>query len=344
MKTPNGSRTVKQLKIGFVLAKSFTLSAFAMFIDTLRLASDDVDKSSRRLADWHVIGSTRHLISSSCGVQVAPTSGLVDPREFSFIVVVGGLLSSKVPVDDETIAYLKGAAEKKVPLIGVCTGTFILAEAGLMRTHQTCVSWLHYSTFRDRFPHHPVRADRIFNLDRSRGSCAGGSSAADLAALIVREHISRRAERNALEILQIERARSALEIQTRRPLRIECADPRLKAALIMMEANSETIVPIDHVASCIGLSRRHMERLFLKDAGATPAAIYRRIRLEKARHLLTRTKAPLIDIAMEAGFENASHFAKAFRQVFGQPPSRFRAAEAASNIQNEGIAGAAIWM
>jgi len=208
MHSSGATATGNRLKIGFVLARSFTLSAFALFVDTMRLASDELDRSGRILADWQVLGSTRHLITSSCGVQVAPTSDFVDPSQFDYIVVVGGLLSVERPVDQDTIEFLHSADAKKVPLIGLCTGSFILAEAGLMRAHQTCVSWLHYQAFREQFPDHHVRSDRIFNLDRNRGSCAGGSSAADLAASLVRRYISKDAERNALEVLQIEKARS----------------------------------------------------------------------------------------------------------------------------------------
>lgn len=324
MKSKDVSREAGRLKVGFVLARSFTLSAFAMFIDTLRLASDDADKSGRRFADWQVLGSTRHLISSSCGVQVAPTSDFVKPDSFDYIVVVGGLLNSEFPVDNETIAYLRSAAASKIPLIGVCTGTFILADAGLMKTHQTCVSWLHYDAFRARFPDHDVRADRIFNLDRSRGSCAGGSSAADMAAHIVRRHISKEAERNAMEVLQIDRARTGRDVQPRRPLSIESDDPRLQAVLIVMERNIETMLSIQELASSVGLSRRQLERLFMEKAHSSPALVYRRMRLERARHLLMQTKAPLIDIALEVGFENASHFARLFRKAYGQSPTELR--------------------
>ncbi|TIU61074.1 MAG: GlxA family transcriptional regulator, partial [Mesorhizobium sp.] len=79
MKSASGIAEMNRLKIGFVLARSFTLSAFALFVDTLRLASDEADRSGRIFADWQVLASTRHLITSSCGVQVAPTSDLVDP-------------------------------------------------------------------------------------------------------------------------------------------------------------------------------------------------------------------------------------------------------------------------
>ncbi|RWA74141.1 GlxA family transcriptional regulator [Mesorhizobium sp.] len=315
-----------RLKIGFILARSFTLSAFALFVDTLRLASDEADRSGRVFADWQVLASTRHLITASCGVQVAPTSDFVDPGLFDYIVVVGGLLNNEFPVDDETVRYLKRAAAAKVPLIGVCTGTFILADAGLMKYHRTCVSWLHYQAFRQRFPDHEVRADRIFNLDRTRGSCAGGSSAADMAASIVRRHISERAERNALEVLQIDKARSALHIQPRRPLAIECDDPRLQAALIMMESHIENTISIPQLAASVGLSRRQLERLFMEQTKSSPALVYKRVRLERAKQLLLETSVPMVEIAIEVGFENASHFSRAFRETFGVPPSKVRSA------------------
>lgn len=313
-----------RLRIGFILSRSFTLSAFAMFADTLRLASDETDKSGRRLADWQVLASTRHLITSSCGIQVAPTSDLVDPAGFNYIVVVGGLLNHDAPVDSDTIAYLKKAASMKIPLIGVCTGTFILAAAGLMKNHQTCVSWLHYDAFRERFPDLDVRADTIFNLDRSRGSCAGGSSAADMAACIVRRHISKEAERNAMEVLQIGKARTALDIQARRPLSFDCDDPKVQAALIIMERNIENTLSIPQLAASVGVSRRQLERLFLEKTKSSPALAYRRVRLERARHLLLQTKAPLIEIALEVGFENASHFARLFRKTYGESPTTLR--------------------
>lgn len=313
-----------RLKVGFVLARSFTLSAFAMFVDTLRLASDEQDRSGRVKADWQVLGSTRHLIISSCGVQVAPTSDFVDPTRFDYIAVIGGLLNREAPVDHETIAFLKLADARKVPLLGICTGTFILAEAGLMKNHDVCVSWLHAKAFRERFPGLSVRPDRIFNLDRRRGSCAGGSSAADMAAALVRRHISPDAERNALEVLQIEKARSHLEIQPRRPLYEEYSDTRLRAVMIMMEQHLDGDMPIAQLAAFVGVTRRQLERIFEKEAGISPARAYVRVRLERAKVLLTQTKLPLTDIALDLGFHTASQFTRSFKKEFGQTPSHLR--------------------
>ncbi|ASY73069.1 AraC family transcriptional regulator [Sinorhizobium fredii USDA 205] len=318
----------RRLKIGFILARSFTLSAFALFVDTLRLASDQFDRSGRVLADWQVLGSTRLLITSICGIQVAPTSDFVDPRQFDYIAVVGGLLSVKEPVDPETVRFLKLAASKGVPLLGLCTGSFILAEAGLMKEHQTCVSWLHYHEFRERFPGHEVRPARLFNLVRKRGSCAGGSSAADLAAALVRRHISRDAERNALEVLQIEKARSQFDIQTRQPLYEYFSDSRVMAVLINMEQHLEGGITIEQLASSVGLSRRQLERLFTEKARMSPALAFRRLRLDRARHILLTSKKPIIEVALDVGFVNTSHFTKEFKRAYGQTPTEVRDAAA----------------
>ena len=327
-KDGDGLRATKPLKVGFVLARSFTLSAFAMFVDTLRLASDHRDRSGRILADWQVLGSTRHMVTSSCGIQVAPTSDFVDPARFDYIVVVGGLLSVSQPVDNETILFLKQASSKRVPVIGVCTGSFILAEAGLLNTHEACVSWLHFHAYRDRFPDLKVRSDRLFHLDGQRGSCAGGSSSADLANVLVIRHIGRDAARNALEVLQIDRARSSTDCQARRPIEITASDPRIRAVLITMEQHLEGDMPLDRLARSVGLSRRQLERLFEEETGFSPGAAYRKMRLDRARELLLHTNRAMVDVAFDVGYVSASHFAKAFRKAFGQSPSSVRATEA----------------
>lgn len=327
-KQPDPARSTKPLNVGFVLARSFTLSAFALFVDTLRLASDQKDRSGRVLADWQVLGSTRHMVTSSCGVQVAPTTDFIDPARFDYIVVVGGLLSVSQPVDNETVSYLRQAAAKRVPLIGVCTGSFILAEAGLMTSHETCVSWLHHQDFRERFPDLRVRSDRLFHLDNQRGSCAGGSSSADLANVLVRRHIGRDAARNALEVLQIDQARSATHSQARRPIVIDAKDSRITSVLITMEQNLEGDISLEGLARSVGLSRRQLERLFEEQTGLSPGAAYRKIRLDRAKELLENTNRAVVDIAFDVGYSSASHFTKAFRLAFGSTPLSVRGNQA----------------
>ena len=312
------------LKVGFILSKSFTLSAFALFVDTLRLASDEGDLSSRRNCDWRVLSANGHFITSSCGVQIAPAAGLPEPREFDYIAVVGGLLNVEDPIDNQMLAYLKRATRDKVRVIGVCTGSFVLAEAGLMRERMACISWLHHNDYIERFPEHKLTSHQLYVEDRDIITCAGGSAVADLAASLVRRHVSNRAEKNALQILQIERRREGREVQPRNPLATDHRDSKVRKALIFMENNIDQSVSMDKVAEAIGLSRRQMERLFHRRLSLSPAAVYTRLKMRRARALVLQTSKPLIDIALDIGFENSSHFGRKFRETFGYTPNALR--------------------
>ena len=85
-------RSGADLTVGVILVPSFTLLAFAGFMDTLRLAADEGDRSRQLRCRWYVMTSTGRAVRSSCGALVSPTSELVDPRLLDYVVVVGGLL------------------------------------------------------------------------------------------------------------------------------------------------------------------------------------------------------------------------------------------------------------
>ncbi len=187
------------------------------------------------------------------------------------------------------------------------------------------------TTLSERFPIFPCAPTRLFNLDRTRGSCAAAAAPPTYGRGHRAGAISARtAERNALEVLLTKdrEARSALDIQPRRPLSIDSDDPRLKAALIIMERNMENRCRSPSTPPPSACPRRQLERLFQDKAQSSPALVYKRMRLEKAKQLLLQTKAPLIDIATQVGYDNASHFARLFREAFrrasDQIPARRR--------------------
>lgn len=136
-----------RLSVGFILARNFTLSAFANFVDVLRLSADDGDSSRQILCSWNVLSSDKSHIRSSCGVPLQPDAKLGDPRDYDYIVVVGGLLNEVEDLDLASLAYIHKAAEHNVPLVGLCTGGFILHRAGLMRGRKCCIHWFHHSDF-----------------------------------------------------------------------------------------------------------------------------------------------------------------------------------------------------
>ena len=187
-----------RLRVGFILARRFTLCAFANFVDVLRLAADEGDRSRPVSCSWRVLSASMEPVRSSSGVAVGPDERLGDPARFDYVVVVGGLIDAIERLDPEYVAFLRRAAADGVPLVGVCTGAFILYRAGLMRGYRCCVSWFHHDDFLEQFEGLESVSDRIFVVDRDRLTCSGGVSSAHLAAWLVDRHVGRAAATKSL--------------------------------------------------------------------------------------------------------------------------------------------------
>ncbi|ODN69412.1 GlxA family transcriptional regulator [Methylobrevis pamukkalensis] len=312
------------MTVGFLLANHFTLSAFSLFVDHLRLAADDGDRSRPILARWHVMAARPEPIRASCGIAVSPTAGLLDPTRFDYIVVIGGLLHAGQAFDADTIAYLHRAAAANIPLVGVCTGSFVLARAGLMTGRKCCVSWYHYQDFLDEFPHHAPVADRLYVIDGDRITCAGGGGTADLATHLIERHIGRSVAQKSRHVLLLDRARGAGEAQPHPPVAEQVADERVRRALLLMEQNIATPLPIADIARRLRVSTRQLERLFQTVLGQRPAEFYRQLRLRYARFLLDTTDRSVTAIALDAGFSDCAHFSRQFKALHGFTPSNSR--------------------
>src|SRR5262249_51847871 len=132
---------------------------------------------------------------------IEPDEELKHPERFDYLVVVGGLLHGGQKVSSQTYAFLKSAARARVNLVGLCTGSFVLARAGLLDRYVACVSWFHRDDFINEFPELKVISNQMYVVDRDRMTCAGGTSVVQLAAYIVEKHVGRAHAAKALRIL-----------------------------------------------------------------------------------------------------------------------------------------------
>ena len=313
-----------RLKVGFLLASQFTLTAFAAFIDTLRLASDEGDRSRQILCRWTVMSSSDRPIAASCGVEVLPQSKLQDPASFDYVVVVGGLLHQGRQVDDATEAYLRRAAQAGVRLVGVCTGSFILARIGLMEGRRCCVSWYHRQDFVEEFGGIKPVSDQLFLIDRDRITCSGGAGVADLAAALVERHIGAAAARKSLNVLLLDDPRPAGSTQPAPALGARAQDERIRRATLLMEESVSQPRSIATIAQKVGLSARQIDRLFRAELGSGPAEVYRNMRIDYGRWFLMHSRRTVSEIATLTGFSDGAHFAREFRKRFGMSPSSLR--------------------
>lgn len=312
------------LNVAIVLAENFTLSAFSLFIDHIRLAADEGDGSRQRNARWSVLSAGQRSIRSSCGLDVSATAGFGDPTHYDYIVVVGGLLRTENPIGDEAANFVLRGAQAGVTLVGLCTGTFILCRLGLMRGRRCCVSWYHHQDFIEEFPDHMAVADRLFMADGKRITCAGGAGTADLAAHLIEAHLGRSAAQKASQVLMFDRSRRGHESQPHPPIVADAAKGKIARAMLLMEQNMADPVSIEALSAQLNMSKRQLERLFHDTIGNGPAAVYRDIRLRYASWLLATTTRSITAIAQEAGFADCAHFSRIYKLRHGVPPTAHR--------------------
>lgn len=317
------------LRVGFVLAHRFTLTAFAGFVDALRLASDEGDRSRRVQCQWDILGHSGEPIASSCGTSVLPSAPLENPARFDVIVVVGGLLHGGQSVAPEIYGFLREAAQAQVRLAGLCTGSFILARAGLLDGYLTCVSWFHREEFEAEFPRLRITSKQMYVVDRDRLTCAGGTSVVHLAAFLIEKAIGRAMAVKALRIMLEDQPLPSRALQPENVLTHKSRDPVVHKAMLLIEQHLQRPGPVNECCEMLGIGPRQLERRFMQDIGMSPAQYRSKLRLERAEWLLRNTGLSVTDIALECGFQDNSSLARTLRQRKGIRPTDTRNRERA---------------
>ncbi|RQR55230.1 GlxA family transcriptional regulator [Burkholderia sp. Bp9125] len=328
--SPLGARDgAPPLRFGIVLLPNFTLTAFSGFVDLLRLASDEGDRSRPVRCSWTIVAESLVPVRASCGIQVAPWTTYDEAGPFDYVVVVGGLLHSGPSASDATLRFIRAAASNGATLVGICTGVFALTRADVMDGYRMCVSWFHYWDFVERFPGVDARnlvADRLFVIDRRRITCSGGRASIDVAAAILLRHVEATIVQKALRILLVDDADKGNAPQPHPPGLEPATHPKVRRAILLMEQHIGQPLALAELARRLDMSVRQLERLFAAETGKSPNAYARQIRIRMASWLLTSSDRTVANIATSCGFSDASHLGREFRKAFGESPNAYRVA------------------
>jgi transcriptional regulator GlxA family with amidase domain len=313
--------------VAFLLLPDFTLSTFTGFVDALRLAADEADRSRQRYCRWTIIGPDRTAVRSSCGIEITPWELMGNSDEFHYTIVVGGLLSGHSRIDKRILDYLRKADQRGGALIGLCTGSFALARAGLMRHHRSCVHWFHLREFRQEFPNHRVAADRVYIVDGRRITCSGGQSAIDLAIHLVERHCGRGIALKVASYMVVSNTRGLTHPQPHPEMRCirEIKNSLVQRAILIMEQHllvQPVVVRV--IAAQLGVSTRTLARAFQQTFNVSPATFFRAMRIAHCRWELLNTQKSSGRVALDHGFADASHFTRVYRQFYGTSPTAAR--------------------
>jgi len=248
---------------------------------------------------------------------------------------VGGLMQELEYLDPAHADFLHLAARAGVPLVGVCTGAFVLHRAGLLQGYRCCVSWFHHNDFLEQFDGITPVSDQIFVVDRDRLTCSGGTSSAHLAAFLVDRHIGRAASKKSLAIMMIDEAMAAERPQPGLPLELSTTDPLVRKALLTIQQRLETPLTVTALADHLKTSRRKLERHFSDALSMTPSQAGMAIRIAHAELLLSRSARTVTQVAQDCGFVDISHLIRVFKSARGTTPEVWRRAQGSPILVSE---------
>ncbi|MGH6891547.1 MAG: GlxA family transcriptional regulator [Dongiaceae bacterium] len=307
-------------KIGFLLVPRFSMIAFTLAIEPLRLANR---ASNKQLYSWHLFSPDGQLVEASNGIVLTPHGKFDDAVGLSMAVLCSGI-DGHLFQDRTVFAQLRRLDRRGAAIGALCTGSHILARAGLLDGYRCTIHWENLASFDQDFPNLEATSD-LFEIDRDRFTCAGGTAALDLMLdLIARQHGYELAAAVSDQFIH-ERIRGGHDQQRMALLaRFGTRQPKLMAVIKLMESNLKEPLDRRQLASAAGISSRQLERLFGKHLKRSPARYYVELRLDRSRLLLLQTNMPVSDVAFACGFVSASHFSKCYCDYFGTTPRKER--------------------
>lgn len=239
-------------------------------------------------------------------------------------LVTGVISPLDTPVASGLLPPLRKLATRARRVAGLCTGAFVLAEAGLLDGRRATTHWYWAEALQQRHPGVQVEADRIYIADGAVWTSAGMTAELDLALAMVEKDLGAETARSVAHRLVMHQRRSGGQSQHSEMLRLAPKSDRIQRALEHARRHLAQPLSVEELAGAARLSPRQFSRVFTAETGQSPAKAIEGLRLEAARLMIESSRHPLEVVARESGFRDRRHMREAFMRGFGLPPQAVR--------------------
>lgn len=308
-------------RIGFFLPPTFAMLPFISAVETLRAANR---YGGRHLYSWHFYGETAEAAVANNSMQQPVECALEDANGLNRLIICGPHDPHQYR-NDNVVKTLKKLSSAGTLMGALDTGTWLLAQSGLIGDRKCTIHWENLPGFREAFPKLDVSSE-LYEIDDTLMTCAGGDASIDMMLTLLNAEHSHELASQVAELFihpGIRRADSPQRMGITQ--RTGVYHPGLVDCLELMEANVEQPLTTAELSQMVGISKRQLERLFRAHLNTTPTHYYQQTRLSAGHRLLEQTSLTVLEVAVEVGFASAGHFSKRFRSYFGYSPRDLRA-------------------
>ncbi|GEC37954.1 transcriptional regulator GlxA family with amidase domain [Sinorhizobium meliloti] len=273
-----------------------------------------------------VVSTSGSPVRGSSGLALIPDR-LIDeePSEVDTLLVAGDPLIQERPLTENLLRWVKQTSAKANRVGSVCSGAFVLGEAGLLTGKRATTHWSQASEFARRFPDVKLEPNRIFTKDGNVWTSAGVTAGIDLALAIVEQDLGLEIALRVARELVVFLKRPGGQTQFSTLLAGQMAQKTpIRAAQDFVADNLAADLTVAALAKRVGMSERNFSRQFKQEVGMTPADYVESMRLEAGRRLSEDTSIPLKRIAIDIGFSDDVPFRRSFARRFGTSPAAYR--------------------
>jgi transcriptional regulator GlxA family with amidase domain len=263
-------------------------------------------------------------VTTSIGTRFAVTDRIASIESADTFLVAGGDMLVGRPIDPALVDALKTVPIRTRRVASICTGSFILAQAGLLSGRRATTHWRHTGLLARAFPDVAVEPDAIFVRDENVFTSAGVSAGIDLALALVEDDYGADLVRDVARSLVVYLKRAGGQSQF--SVLVEADPPRqsaLRAVTDAIAANPAADHSVKTLAARASLSTRQLARLFQSELGTTPARYVEMVRIDAARAALDAGRT-VTDTARMAGFGSAETLRRVFVNHLGVSPKAYR--------------------
>jgi transcriptional regulator GlxA family with amidase domain len=265
-------------------------------------------------------------IPTQGGLLLHATSRLDRVREpVDTLLVPGGLVTIPPDALSELSPHLRRLAGDCRRVASVCTGSFLLARAGLLDGKRATTHWFASKDLQRQHPRCEVVADRIFVRDGRVWTSAGVTSGMDLALALVEEDHGRELARTVARLLVMYLHRPGGQSQFSVPLSSQWASRApVREVQEWLPEHLREELSVEALAQRAAMSPRNFARAFRSQVGVTPAKYIEQLRVEAARTALESTRQTIKEIATEVGFGTLETMHRVFKRALGVTPAEYR--------------------
>ncbi|MFZ5572559.1 MAG: GlxA family transcriptional regulator [Thermodesulfobacteriota bacterium] len=316
--------------ITLLAENSCVASAIAGSVDALSIASlwwQFMDTSGvGPLFETEIVTVDGQPVTANGGITLTPSRSIHAVKKTDLILLPAFLppFDLKSPRIKTICEWARKSHQQGRNIACTCTGTFLLAETGLLDGRTATTNWLFADMFKRQYPKVNLQIDRILTEDEGL-YCTGAATAfMTLCLHLIEKYGSKELASRCARALLVDKDRLSQSPYIVYDFWKHHSDGPILKAQQWMEKNYETRFSIDAVAESAGISPRHFKRRFKNATGESPLAYLQRLRIEGAKRLLERTRDSVNEITWKVGYEDINSFRRLFIKHTGLSPKRYR--------------------